>query len=274
MVKGTLRLIMKTGPMTLQISQLEPLLGKAPETLQVPELKLLLRESGLTHVGIIMDGNRRWAKKRLLPHMMGHSEGVNSLKRLVKHLSHIGLNTLTAFAFSTENWRRSPEEVSFLMNLFDQVIRSELDELHQNQVRLSFLGDLSGLSNKLRDRFQQAEDQTLHNKGLHLQLATNYGGRQEILNAVRLIARQVAEGAIEPEAIELEHIQSGLYNPNVSDPQLIIRPSGEARLSNFLLWQSAYAEFIWTSVLWPDFMPADFNQAVQEFIGRDRRFGA
>ncbi len=227
----------------------------------------------LTHVAIIMDGNRRWADLRGLPRLAGHRQGVKTLKELVKYVGRHGLKYLTVYAFSSENWNRSSEEVDYLIGLFAEVVRDELEELHGSKVRLSFIGDLSTLPANLQQAFRQASQRTRDNQGLSLQVAINYGARSEITEAVRRIAADVKQGRLSESEISAELVGSYLYTKDIPDPDLLIRTGGEMRLSNYLLWQSAYAELYVTPVLWPDFSPAEFERALCEFALRERRFG-
>lgn len=227
----------------------------------------------LQHVAIIMDGNRRWADKRALPRLLGHREGVKTLKELVKYVGRHGLKYLTVYAFSSENWNRSLDEVNYLIELLAEAIKSELDELDENNVRLRFIGDLSGMPPALLAEFQSAMDRTKANTGLSLQVAVNYGSRLEITEAVKKIARAVQEGKLSVDAIDADLINSLLYTSDIPDPDLLIRTAGEMRLSNYLLWQSAYTELYITPVLWPNFKAKHFEEAIAEFSSRQRRFG-
>lgn len=227
----------------------------------------------LTHVAIIMDGNRRWADKKGLPRLLGHKAGVKSLKELVKYTGSNGLKYLTVYAFSSENWNRSRQEVDYLLELFAAVIVDELEELHQNNVRLRFLGQLSDMPAHLRDSFQKAMDRTSQNDGLSLQVAINYGSRLEISQAVQAIAAAVKEGKLEVNQIDESLVSSYLYTADMPDPDLLIRTGGEVRLSNYLLWQAAYSELYITPVLWPEFTSDDFEDAIATFTARSRRFG-
>ncbi|WP_373532975.1 isoprenyl transferase [Vampirovibrio sp.] len=238
-----------------------------------PEFTALLQSCGLKHVAIIMDGNRRWAKQKLLPGLVGHKKGVDALRTLVRFGSDHGLQALTVFAFSTENWQRSTEEVGYLMRLFVEALSLELAELHRNNVQIRFIGELSGLPEDLRKLIQSAHTTTATNTGLNLQIATNYGGRQEITQAMQALGNDIAAGKLKPEDITEALIQSKLYTQDLPDLDLLIRTGGESRLSNYLLWQSAYAEFYVTETLWPDFSPAAFEKAVQSFAQRERRYG-
>jgi len=216
-----------------------------------------------------MDGNRRWAKKRLLPSAVGHKEGVKALKRTVKACSEFGVKYLTVYAFSTENWNRKQEEVDFLMNLLASTIKGEIDELHTNNVALSFPGDLSVLSKDLQDILAAASEKTRGNSGVHLQIAINYGARNEIVNAVKKI---VATGT-KVDKINEKLVTDNLYSQNIPDPDLLIRTGGEKRISNFLLWQVAYSELLFTKTYWPDFVRDALATAIKEFSKRQRRFG-
>ncbi len=220
-----------------------------------------------------MDGNRRWADTHHLPKLFGHREGVKTLKELVKHVSDRGLKFLTVYAFSTENWTRDNTEINYLLELFAQVLTEQLDELHQNNVRLRFLGKLDGMPPDLSNSFSSATNYTKDNTGLALQVAVNYGSRLEIVDAVQHIALDVRAQTLSVSDIDADLINSYLYTKGIPDPDLLIRTGGEMRLSNYLLWQSAYSELYVTNVLWPDFTPRHFDQAVDEFASRQRRYG-
>lgn len=225
------------------------------------------------HVAVIMDGNGRWANQRGLPRVMGHRQGVEALKRTLRLCSDWGIGTLTAYAFSTENWSRPGEEVSFLMTLFEQVLARELEALQQEQVRIRFLGDLSALPDGLQALIAEATKRSADNSGIHFNVCTNYGSRSELVHATRALARRVHAGELDPEAIDENLLASELHTSGEVDPDLLIRTSGEHRLSNFLLWQLAYAEIHVTDVLWPDFDAEALTLALQDFQGRQRRFG-
>ena len=225
------------------------------------------------HVAVIMDGNGRWAGQRKLPRVMGHREGVEALKRTLRLCSDWGIGSLTAYAFSTENWNRPGEEVSFLMTLFERVLAKELKALEQEQVRIRFLGDLEQLPEGLQQLIQDATDRTASNTGIRFNVCTNYGGRRELVRAARLLAEQVARGELEPGAIDEQVFASKLLTAGEPDPDLLIRTSGEQRISNFLLWQLAYAELHITDVLWPDFDETALVTALMDFQNRQRRFG-
>ncbi len=227
------------------------------------------------HVAIIMDGNGRWAKQKNLPRFAGHNAGMKSMKEIVRHSSDLGIEHLTVYAFSTENWKRSIEEVSGIFRLLVIYIDKDLRELHQNNVRIKILGDYSKLPADARGRLEKALELTSSNTGLQFNIALNYGGREEIARAVKTLASKVKQGQILPEDIDQDEISSQLYTGlyDVPDPDVVIRTSGEQRLSNFLLWQAAYSEFVFTDVLWPDFTPEEYEKCLEEFQHRDRRFG-
>ena len=226
-----------------------------------------------SHVAVIMDGNGRWANQRKLPRVMGHREGVEALKRTLRLCSDWGIGALTAYAFSTENWSRPGEEVSFLMTLFERVLARELHALEQEQVRIRFLGDLEQLPQGLQQLIADATSRTAANTGIHFNVCTNYGGRRELVRAARLLAEQVARGELDPAAIDESCFAQQLFTAGESDPDLLIRTSGEQRISNFLLWQLAYAELHITDVLWPDFNEAALTAALLDYQSRQRRFG-
>jgi undecaprenyl diphosphate synthase len=209
-----------------------------------------------------MDGNGRWAKARGLPRVVGHQAGVEALK-----------STLTAYAFSTENWSRPGDEVNFLMTLFEGVLQKELRSLEEEQVRIRFLGDLDGLPEKLQQLIDDATERTAKNSGIHFNVCTNYGGRRELVRAAQRLAKQAASGTLDPETIDENSFARELYTVGDQDPDLLIRTSGEYRISNFLLWQLAYAEIHVTDVFWPDFNADVLKQALLDYQGRNRRFG-
>lgn len=225
------------------------------------------------HVAVIMDGNGRWAKQRGLPRFMGHRRGVDALKDLLRCCRDWGVEALTAYAFSTENWGRPSEEVEFLMTLFERVLRQELREMMAENVRIRFVGNLAVLPRSLQSEIARAVDETAGNQGIQFTVATNYGGRQEILQACRAIAQKVQDGTLKPEEIDEALFDRHLYTAGICDPDLLIRTSGEMRLSNFLLWQMAYGEIYVTETLWPDFDRDQFHQALSAYQQRERRFG-
>lgn len=233
----------------------------------------LARERLPRHVAVIMDGNGRWAKQRGLPRIMGHRRGVDALKDILRCCKDWGIQALTAYAFSTENWGRPIEEVDFLMTLFERVLRQELQEMMEENVQIRFVGNLNALPKSLRQEIERSMEQTQHNQGIQFTVATNYGGRQEIIQACREIATRVQQGLLKPEEIDESLFEQHLYTAGVCDLDLMIRTSGEMRISNFLLWQVAYAELYITDTLWPDFNRAEFHQALSNYQQRDRRFG-
>jgi undecaprenyl diphosphate synthase len=235
-----------------------------------PDLK---RELLPQHVAVIMDGNGRWAKRQGLPRIMGHKAGVNVLKDLLQCCKDWGIKALTAYAFSTENWKRPQEEVEFLMTLFQRVLRQELREMVEENVRIQFVGNLSALPQVLQTEISRSMAETKDNCSVLLTIATNYGGRQEILQACQAIAHKVKEGLLNPEDISEEVFEAHLYTAGLADPDLLIRTSGEMRLSNFLLWQMAYGEIYITDSLWPDFDRHEFHRAISAYQQRERRFG-
>jgi undecaprenyl diphosphate synthase len=231
------------------------------------------REIGPVHVGIIMDGNGRWAAQRGLPRMEGHRRGVEALRQAVRAAPDFGIRYLTLYSFSTENWSRPPQEVSDLMALLKRFIRNDLAELHSHNVRVKVIGLRENLANDIGALLREAEDLTRHNTGLMLVIAFNYGSRQEIAQAARLLAEKVASGRIAPEDITPTTLANHLDTAGIPDPDLIIRTSGERRLSNFLMWQAAYAELVFLPMYWPDFDRAAFAGAMAEYAHRERRFG-
>lgn len=226
------------------------------------------------HIAIIMDGNGRWAKRRMLPRAAGHRRGAEAVRKAVMGCVSQGVKFLTLYAFSSENWKRPPEEVDDLMGLLRLYIRQELQELDENGVRVRFIGDRSRLSDDIRRLIEEAEIKTGSNAKLTLIIALNYGSHAEIVRAARDIARDVKAGLVDPDDITEDLFSQRLYTEEIPDPDLVIRTSGEKRLSNFLLWQSAYAELIFLDVLWPDFDESSLAGAIQEYQARERRFGA
>lgn len=225
------------------------------------------------HIAIIMDGNGRWAQKRGLPRTLGHRAGVETLRAIVTAASEIGVGVLTTYAFSTENWKRPADEVNLLMSLFSEYLDNEISELHENKVQIRFIGKIDGLAKSLQHKIDQAVQMTAGNTGLILNIAVNYGGRAEIVRAVQIIAQKALNKEILPADITEDTIKKELYTSDIPDPDLLIRPSGDLRISNFLLWQSAYAELWFTNLNWPDFKPKHLIQAILDYQQRDRRFG-
>ncbi|NQF14277.1 isoprenyl transferase [Brevibacillus sp. HB1.3] len=226
------------------------------------------------HVAIIMDGNGRWANKRSLPRVAGHRAGMKAVKEVVKAADEIGVRYMTMYAFSTENWKRPRDEVDFLMKLPQEFLSTELDELIERGVRIRMLGSKNELPSHTLKALLEAEERTKDNSGLQLNFALNYGGRDELAKAFSMMAAQVKTGELQPEQLTEELISSYLYTSEIPDPDLLIRTSGEIRLSNFMLWQLAYTELWFTDVLWPDFTREHFYQAIVEYQGRARRYGA
>ncbi|MGB4505159.1 MAG: isoprenyl transferase [Syntrophaceticus sp.] len=235
--------------------------------------KYLNRSCLPCHVAIIMDGNGRWAQEKGLPRAMGHRAGMESLRAAVELCLELGIKILTVFAFSTENWKRPQEEVNILMGLLYEYIQKELDELHKEQVQIRAIGRLSELPIPAQREIKRAQELTSNNKKLILNIALNYGGRTEIVDATRRIAQLAVEGQIHPEEITEELFQKYLYTSDLPDPDLLIRPAGELRISNYLLWQIAYTEFYSTRVYWPDFRKEEFLKALLSYQNRQRRFG-
>ncbi len=229
----------------------------------------IVKETNLEHIAIIMDGNRRWAKEKNLPSAMGHKKGVDALKTTLRACKDFGIKYLTVYAFSTENWKRKKEEVDFLMELLAITLTNELAEMHSEGVVISFIGDISKLSDKLQKILANSVETTKNNTGVHLQIAFNYGARDEIVHAVKSI---IAKG-VKAEDITEEMISENLYTKNIPDPDLLIRTGGEKRISNYLLWQIAYSEILVTDEYWPEFGRDSLAEAVEEFKNRQRRFG-
>lgn len=225
------------------------------------------------HIAVIMDGNGRWATRQGLPRTAGHKAGVEALRGVIRECDHLGIEALSIYAFSTENWKRSAEEVGALMSLLLAYFRSEIDELDEKGVCIRILGDVDGLPAPQRDAVCAAMERTRANTGLKLNIALNYGGRDELLSAAKTLAARAARGEIDPEAITKEDLEGALYTHDLPDVDLLIRTSGEMRVSNFLLYQIAYAEFVVTDTLWPDFDAAALHEALAAYQKRDRRFG-
>ena len=225
------------------------------------------------HIGIIMDGNGRWAKKRGLPRPVGHTYGAKTFKTITRYISQQGVKFLTLYAFSTENWKRPLEEVNALMKIFRQYLIDSLTDFREDDIKVVFIGDRSAFAPDIIDMINETEEVAKDRKGMQLNIAMNYGGRDEILSAVKRLCLEAKEGAVDPSALTEQDISSRLYTAGQPDPDLIIRTGGEHRLSNFMLYQAAYAEFYSTDTLWPDFKPEDVDKAILEFNKRNRRFG-
>ena len=224
------------------------------------------------HIAIIMDGNGRWAKKRGLPRTAGHKAGAEAFRKIANYCREIGVEYLTVYAFSTENWKRSADEVSGIMRLLGAYLKEALQDMEKNRVKFRFFGDLSRLSPQLQKLCNEAQTRS-GQYDVQVNFCLNYGGRDELVHAAKAFARDVADGKHKPEELTEELLASYLYSADVPDPELIIRPSGELRTSNFLLWQSAYSEYVFLNVLWPDFGPADLDEAIAQYHRRNRRFG-
>lgn len=224
------------------------------------------------HVGVIMDGNGRWAKKRGLPRKFGHREGAKTFRAIARHAKAIGISYITFYAFSTENWKRPKDEVDAIMDLFEKYLDEVRDFMDEN-IRVRFIGDRTMLNPRLQEKMKNVEEDSKDFDAMTLILAINYGGRDEITHAVKTIADEVASGKLVPGDITEDIIQNKLYTEEIPDVDLIIRPSGEQRLSNFLIWQAAYAEYYFTNILWPDFSKKDLDKAIITFSERNRRFG-
>lgn len=225
------------------------------------------------HVAIIMDGNGRWAKKRKLPRSMGHKAGVETIRRVIKESHKLGIKYLTLYAFSTENWKRPSDEVSALMKLLVEYFRKELKELNENDVVIKISGDITKLPKDAEEEILKAIETTKNNNGVVLNIAFNYGGRDEIIRAIKLVYEEVKGGRIDIEDVNEEIFENYLYTKGMPDPDLIIRPSGEQRISNFLLWQCAYSEFWYSNICWPDFTEEHLRKAIYDYQHRDRRYG-
>lgn len=242
----------------------------APDDISLSDINL---ETIPSHVSIIMDGNGRWATARGLDRTEGHKAGVLSLREAVTTSVRLGLDVLSVYAFSTENWKRPQREVDLLMRLFAETLLKELPLFHQENVKLRFFGDLDALPEKTRKTFQRGLDETAQNTGMTFALAVNYGSRAELTRAAVLLANQIAEGSVSADSVTPADLEKNLYTAGLPDPDLLIRTSGELRLSNYLLWQLAYSELYVTQTYWPDFSKWDFLRAIKDYQGRERRFG-
>ena len=244
------------------IEEIMPQMGILQQSQMIPQ-----------HVAIIMDGNGRWARERRLPRFQGHIEGVKRIEEIAEHANRLGVRILTVFAFSTENWRRPKKEVSMLMNTVVSVLEKRLKRLLSEGIRLHFIGKTENIPEQVLASLERAAEKTKANKGLTINLAFNYGSRQEIVDAVRHVAQKVSAGQLNVDAIDEQVIAEHLYTCGMPDPDLLIRTSGEQRISNFLLWQISYAELYFTDKYWPDFRTAEFDAAIKAFQRRERRFG-
>ena len=226
-----------------------------------------------SHIAIVMDGNGRWARKRGLPRQAGHKVGAEAFRTIANYAKSIGLKYLTVYVFSTENWKRSEEEVQAIMDLLEKYLREIIRDMDKNQVRFCFFGDLSRLSPELQEEARIAVERSAKYAGVQVNFCLNYGGRAEVIRAAQRFAQDCVEGKCRPEDLTEVHFSELMYSAGVPDPELVIRPGGELRTSNFLLWQSAYAEYYFTDVLWPEFGPKDLDRAIEAFNSRNRRFG-
>lgn len=226
------------------------------------------------HIAIIMDGNRRWAKSKGLPVSYGHKEGAKTLEKIVRYANNIGIKHITVYAFSTENWKRTEEEVSTLMNLFQSYLDDYSKRADSENIKVKILGSQQGLSEKMKKSIEKCMERTKNNTGITFNIALNYGGRDEIVNAVKNIANQVKEDKIKIEDINEQYISDNLYTKNQPDPDLLIRTSGEVRLSNFLPWQLVYTEFLFIEKNWPEFSEEDLDEAIEKYKNRNRKFGS
>ena len=229
----------------------------------------IIEETGLKHIAVIMDGNRRWAAENHLPSAIGHKKGVDSLREVVRACDDFGIKYLTVYAFSTENWNRKPEEVSFLMNLVAETLSTELDEMHKEHVKIKFIGQKDNLSDNLKKIICNSEEKTKNNNGVVLQIAFNYGARTEIVDAVK----SIIDSGLSSDKIDEKIISENLYTKGVPDPDLLIRTGGEKRISNYLLWQIAYSEIIVRAEYWPEFNKKSLSECIEEFGRRHRRYG-
>ena len=226
-----------------------------------------------SHIAMIMDGNRRWAKKRGLPPQLGHSEGADAMQKIAEYCSNIGVKYMTVFAFSTENWKRSKEEVDYLMDLLEKCIKDFDKKFKNRDVRIKLLGDITRLPESLQEGIRDIEERTKDKTGLTVNLAINYGGRAEIVSATKAIALDIANGKLKLDDINDELVSTYMYTSGMPDPDLVIRTGGELRLSGFLTWQSVYSEFYYTNCLWPDFDEEELDKAIEEYNNRKRNFG-
>ena len=237
------------------------------------EVKVAAERPVPVHIAIVMDGNGRWAKKRGLPRQAGHKVGAEAFRTIANYAKSIGLKYLTVYAFSTENWKRPEEEVNAIMELLENYLREAIRDMEKNQVRFCFFGDLSRLSPQLQKEAQEAVERSAKYKGVQVNFCLNYGGRAEVVHAAQRFAQACAEGKCKPEELTENMLSDLMYSQGVPDPELVIRPGGELRTSNFLLWQSAYSEYYFTDVLWPEFGPEELEKAIAAYNSRKRRFG-
>ncbi len=231
------------------------------------------KKNKLEHIAVIMDGNGRWAQKRGMPRTVGHKKGAETVKEITRAAGELGIKYLTLYAFSTENWQRSEDEVNALMDLLREYLKSDIKELQENGVRIIFIGERDMLATDIVEQMKKVEEETINNNKMVLCIALSYGSRQEIVNAARRIAVLFKRGDIEPEDIDIKMFSDMLYTKDIPDPDILIRTSGEHRISNYLLWQLAYAEMFFTDTLWPDFSRKELEQIIQDYQTRERRYG-
>lgn len=244
-----------------------PLFNIKKETTQLDKERLP------RHIAIIMDGNGRWAKKRGLPRTAGHAAGADTFRTIATYCKELGIDYLTVYAFSTENWKRPAEEVSAIMGLLNKYLREAIETMERDHIKMEFFGDLNALTPELRELCERTREISRHYDGFQANICLNYGGRDELVRAAKAFAEACVQGKADPNDLTESQFGTYLFSKKIPDPELVIRPSGELRLSNFLLWQSAYSEFYYTDVLWPDFKKEDLNQAIAAYQKRDRRFG-
>lgn len=243
------------------------------KNIDIDKIRKIVDKTGLTHVAVIMDGNRRWAKNRMLPSALGHQKGVEALKETMRACAAYGVKYLTVYAFSTENWNRKPEEVEFLMSLLAKTLGKELDEMHKENIKVKFIGDIDSLNDKLKSILYNAQEVTKNNTGLNLQIAFNYGSRLEITNAVKKIVQKIQSNELALAQIDENLISNNLYTAGIPAPDLLIRTGGEVRVSNYLLWQIAYSEILIREEFWPEFGYKSLADSIIEFENRNRRYG-
>ena len=248
-------------------------LGKIIDKTNIDLSKRIDKQKIPEHVAIIMDGNGRWATKKGLPRSLGHNKGVSVLKDIIKASKKLGCKVLTVYAFSTENWTRPTKEVDFLINLFSEVLKNEIEEIHQESIKIKFIGDITPFPENLKKIIKSSESLTKKNNSFLLNVCVNYGGRQEIVKVAKELAFKCSSGEIKPSEVNEKLFNSKLLTRGIKDPELLIRTSGEKRISNFLLWQLAYSEIYISEVLWPDFNESEFLKAIIDYQSRNRRFG-
>jgi undecaprenyl diphosphate synthase len=267
--------LVRPAPVRIQLNAIspEPLKSRRTAAFVVKGFFMEYNNTLPRHIAIIMDGNGRWAKKRGLPRKMGHAAGAETFRRIATYCKNLGVEYLTVYAFSTENWKRSADEVQAIMALFEKYLHEAIDEMERDHIRLKILGELGPISPELRALIERTDEISTHYQGFQANVCINYGGRDEIIHAARRFAADCVNGVKKPEELTEADFAHYLYTDGIPDPELIIRPSGELRTSNFLLWQSAYAEYYFTDVLWPDFDEPELDKAIASYQKRERRFG-